>query len=205
LGLGLIASFARPGGNVTGFVYTTESPAGKQLEAARELIPDITRAGLLFNAPNPSNGVQRRYAEVAALELGITLVSKGVHRPDELEKAIHDFGQEQVSVLLLIADLMFLTERSRIGTLALANRLPLISTFREHVESGGLLSYGVSYGKNFRRAAIYAAKVLEGANVAELPVELPSKIEMVVNLKVARALGLTIPHFLLARADEVIE
>jgi putative ABC transport system substrate-binding protein len=203
--LGIVASYARPGGNVTGFVYTAESPVRKQLEAAGELIRPLTRAGLLFNAPNPSNAVQRRYTEAAASALAITLVSLGVRRPDELEQAFQDFVRERAQVVLVPADLMFLTERRRVGSLALAHRLPLISTFREHAESDGLLSYGVSYRDNFRRVAVYADKVLKGANVAELPVELPSRTEMVINLKTAKTLGLNIPPSLLARADEVIE
>jgi putative ABC transport system substrate-binding protein len=201
---GLIASESRPGGNVTGLLFRIEGLAGKQIELALELIPNMTAIGLLVNV---ASGViiDRQEAESACQRLGIKLVLAEVRAPNDLDTAFQGLAKNGVQAVIVLVDGMLFNERDRVAALAAVTKLPAIYGFRDHVDAGGLLSYGASLADNFHRAAAYVVKILKGAKPADLPVEFATKFEMVINLKTAKALGLTVPPTLLARADEVIE
>jgi putative ABC transport system substrate-binding protein len=205
IGLGLVASYNHPGGNVTGIMFTLDGLVGKQLELAREVVPSASRIGMLVNMRNPSNAGQRRDAELAALSLGIDLVTVDARSPQEIDAAFQTLIRERSDFVLVLSDLVFNTERHRIATLAIAARLPTMYGLREHADAGGLVSYGTSILENWRRAAYFVDKILKGTKPADLPVEVPTKFELIINLKTAKALGLHIPDKLLALADEVIE
>jgi putative ABC transport system substrate-binding protein len=202
--LGLIASMSRPGGNVTGIMFRIDDLAGKQLELAAQLVPALARVGLIVNI---ASGViiDRQEAESAGKQLGIGLVSAEVREPNDLDVAFQMLSNEHVQAVIVLVDGMLFQERERIAQLAASARLPAVYAFRQHVDAGGLLSYGVNLAENFRRAATYVVKILKGAKPADLPVEFPNKLELIINLKTAQALGLDIEPTLLARADEVIE
>ena len=202
--LGLVASDHRPGGNVTGLLRYVDGLAGKHLELARELIPRVNRIGLLVNVANV-DPAPRRDVEAAGAAFGVKIDPVEVSTPNDLDAAFQKLAGEQVQAIILLNDSMFFSERRRILTLAAAARLPTIWTAREFAEDGGVLSYGIDEADSFRRAAGYVVKILRGAKPGDLPVELPVKFELVINLKTAKALGLTVPPTLLARADEVIE
>jgi len=204
IGFGLIASESRPGGNVTGVLFRTEGLAGKQVELALQLIPSIGKVGLLVNV---ASGViiDRQDAESASKAVGIKLIPAEVRKADDLQAAFEALANEQVQAVIVLVDGMFFAERERIASLAGAIRMPAIYGFRDHVDAGGLISYGVNLAENFHRAATYVHKILKGAKPGDLPVEFPTKLELVINLKTAKALGLTVPPTLLARAEEVIE
>jgi putative ABC transport system substrate-binding protein len=205
VGQGLAVSDARPGGNVTGIRFTLDGLVGKQLELAREMSPGITNVGLLVNPTNPSNPPQRHDAENGARALGLGLLPVDVDMPDKLDAAFQKLARERVDLVVVLADAMFYSQRVLIATLALPLHLPTVFPIREHVEAGGLISYGVDLAANHRRAADYVDKILKGANVGDLPLEFPTKLKLAINLKTAKALGLAVPPTLLARADEVIE
>jgi putative tryptophan/tyrosine transport system substrate-binding protein len=202
--LGLIASVSRPGGNVTGLLFRIDGLADKQLELALELIPNVARIGLLVNV---ASGViiDRQEAENASQRLGIKLIPAEVRTPDDLDAAFQALANDRVQAVIVLVDGMLFNERNRVAALAAAARLPAIYGFRDHVDAGGLISYGVNLADNFHRAAAYVDKILKGAKPGDLPVEFATKLEMVINLKSAKALGLTVPPLLLVRADEVIE
>jgi putative ABC transport system substrate-binding protein len=201
--LGLIASMSRPGGNVTGLMSRIDDLIGKQLELAAQLVPALVRLGLIVNVA--SSVIARREVESASKRLGVKLVSAEVREPNDLDTAFKLLSNEHVQAVVILADAMLFQERQRVAELAATARLPAVYGFRDHVDAGGLISYGVNYPVNFRRAAIYVVKILKGAKPSDLPVEFPNKLELVINLKAAKALGLDIPPTLLARADEVIE
>jgi putative tryptophan/tyrosine transport system substrate-binding protein len=205
VGFGLVASHARPGGQVTGILITLDTLPGKQLELIRELKPRATTIGVLGSISNPIAAVIRRNAEAAAMALGAKLVPVEISAPDHLESAFDRLLNEHVEIVLVLQEAMFLSERRRIATLATTARLPAMYSFREHVEDGGLMSYGTNLRESFRRAATYVDKILKGAKPGDLPVELPTRLELVVNLKAAKSIGPTIPETFLVRADEVIE
>ena len=206
VGAGLVASYARPGGNVTGVLLTLDSLPGKLLQLAVETIPGAARIGMLVNVGgSKASEAQRRDAEVVAPALAVKLVPAEVRSRADLDSAFQALARERVQAVLIIADVLFFTERREIAALAAAARLPTVFGNREHVEVGGLMSYGVSLGENWRRVAAYVDKILKGAKPGDLPVEFPTKLELVINLKTARALGLTIPNVLLLRADEVFQ
>jgi putative ABC transport system substrate-binding protein len=205
VGLGLVASHNRPGGNVTGILFTLEGLLGKQLELAREIRPGTSRIGMLVNIGNPGNVGQRRDAEATAPALGVTLVALEVRAPDDIAPALEAMRRERCEFVLVLSDLMFITESRRIADLAIAGGLPTMYGLREFAEAGGLVSYGIHVRENWRRAAYFVDRILKGMKPAELPVETPTTYELVINLKTARALGLGMPPFLLTRADEVIE
>jgi putative tryptophan/tyrosine transport system substrate-binding protein len=205
VGLGLIKSEARPGGNVTGLLTSVPGLPAKQLELARDLIPGATRIGLLVNPTNVSDLNQRREMETAAAAMGVTLISVETRTPEDLDPVFPALARERADVVIALRDPLFFTRRRTLTAAALASRLPTIYAFREPVDDGGLISYGINISQNFRRAADYVVKILKGAKPGDLPVELPTKLELVINLPTAKALGLTIPPSLLARADEVIE
>src|SRR5262245_4079438 len=202
IGFGLIASESRPGGNVTGVLFRTEGLAGKQVELGLQLIPNMTKLGLLVNV---ASGViiDRQDAESASKAAGIKLIPAEVRMADDLQGAFEALANEHVQAVIVLVDGMFFTERERIASLAETIRIPAIYGFRDHVDAGGLISYGVNLAENFHRAATYVHKILKGAKPGDLPVEFPTKLELVINLKTAKALGLTVP--LIARADQVIE
>ena len=202
---GLVASLSHPGGNVTGLANFAEILAPKQIDLLREMVPALTRFGFLVNVTNPLHVPQLRETKIAAEAAGILLVPVEVGSPEKLEAAFDTLRKERVQALLVPPDTTFYSRRRQIADLAARTSLPAIYGYREHVEEGGLMSYGPDIPDQYRRAAIYVAKILRGAKPAELPVEQPTKIELVINLKAATALGLTIPPNLLARADEVIE
>ncbi len=201
--LGLIAGMSRPGGNVTGLMSRIDDLIGKQVELAAQLVPALVELGLIVNVA--SSVIARREVESAGKRLGVKLVSAEVREPNDLDTAFKLLSNEHVQAVVILADAMLFQERQRVAELAAAARLPAVYGFRDHVEAGGLISYGVNYDENFRRAAIYVVKILKGAKPSDLPVEFPNKLELVINLKAAKALGLDIPPTLLARADEVIE
>jgi putative tryptophan/tyrosine transport system substrate-binding protein len=205
VGFGLVASQARPGGQVTGIMATLDTLLGKQLELALELVPGATRVGMLVNVSNPGNVFHLRTAEAAATALGVTLVSAEVRLAADIEPAFQTLAQQRAELLLIIPEALFFIERKQIVALAAAARLPTLYSTREHTEDGGLMSYGTNIRASWRRAADYVDKILKGAKPGDLPVEFPTKLELVINLKTAKALGLTIQPTLLARADEVIE
>jgi putative ABC transport system substrate-binding protein len=203
--LGLAASWARPERNVTGIVAGWDALAGKQLELGLEVVPGAKLVGMIVDAGFAPGALFRRGAEIAAQATGARFVSVDVRAPADLDAAFQTLTRERVSIAIVHPDPMFLNERRRIAELAVAARLPVVYGFREHVEDGGLMSYGIDLHENFRRAAAYVGKILRGAKPADLPIEQPTKFELVINLKTAKALGLTIPEAFLLRADEVIE
>jgi putative ABC transport system substrate-binding protein len=201
---GLIASESRPGGNVTGVLFRTEGLAGKQVELALQLMPGVVELGFLVNV---ASGIiiDRQELENTCRTLGIKSVPAEVRTPNDLDAAFHALANDRVQAVIVLVDGMFFQERDRIAALAAAARLPAIYGFRSHVDAGGLVSYGVNLDENFHRTATYVNKILKGAQPGDLPVEFPTKIELVINNKAAKALGLIIPPSVLVRADEVIE
>jgi len=204
VGFGLVESEARPGANVTGILYRLEGLTGKQVEIALDLMP-VSNMGILVDVNNPANMLQRREVETAAGKSGVSITTVDVRTIDEIGAAIQTFVRERTSIVIVLGTALFVNARRRIAAFALASRLPTVYSFREHAEDGGLISYGVDLRQNYRRAAYFVDKILKGAKPADLPVEFPTKVELVVNLTTATAIGLTIPPTLLARADEVIE
>jgi putative tryptophan/tyrosine transport system substrate-binding protein len=205
IGYSLAASEARPGGNVTGIEYTLKGLTGKQLELARDVIPRTSSVGLLVQMKSASNPPQRRDAEAAANASGIRLVPIDVDLADQLGTAFQAYDREQVDWVVVPGDSLFASERDQIAALAISLRLPTIFALREHVAAGGLISYGIDIAANHERAAYYVDKILKGANAGDLPIEFPTKLALTINLKTAKALGLTVPPTIIARADEVIE
>jgi putative tryptophan/tyrosine transport system substrate-binding protein len=202
---GLVQSLSRPGGNITGLTNFAEDLASKQIDIIRELLPHLARIGALINLENPLHVPQWRETQAAAAKASLALVHFDYRVPDDLERAFEHFAQEKVEAVLVPPDVTFAAQRVRIAELAANARLPTIYFLRESVVAGGLLSYGPNIVEMYRRAAVFVDKILKGAKPGELPVERPTKIELVINLKTAKALGLTIPSMLLARADEVID
>jgi putative ABC transport system substrate-binding protein len=202
---GLVASLARPGGNITGLSVMSPELVGKQLEMLRELAPKASRVAVLWNPANPGNPPQLRAAELAARGLGMRLQLLEARSPREIEDAFAAMARERAAALVVLVDILLGDQRARIANLAVSHRLPAVYGLTEHVEAGGLMAYAPSFVDTYRRAASYVDKILRGANPGDLPVEQPTQFELVINLKTAKALGLTIPPSLLGRADEVIE
>ena len=205
VGFGLVESEARPGTNVTGVLFRLEGLTEKQVEIALDLMPAATKMGILVDVNNPSNMLQRREVEAAAGKLGVSTVTVDVRTVDEISGAIQTFVREGANIVIVLASAMFVNARRQIATFALVSRLPTVYNFREHIEDGGLISYGIDNRQNFRRAAYFVDRILKGEKPGDLAVEFPTKVELVVNVTTAKAIGLTIPPTLLARADEVIE
>ena len=199
-----VASLARPGGNVTGLTTLSEDLSGKRLELLKEALPGISRVAVLWNSANPNPTYQFREMERASLQLGIQLQPLGVRGPDELPNAFKVATREHAGALFVIEDAVLLQHRTRILDLAAKLRLPVASSYREFAEAGGLLSYAPNLPDQFHRAATYVDKILKGTKPADLPVEQPMKFELIINLKTAKQIGLTIPPDVLARADRVI-
>jgi putative tryptophan/tyrosine transport system substrate-binding protein len=201
--LGLVPSLSRPGGNITGLATTAEDFAGKRLELLRAIVPRLRRVAVLWHPANPTNPIQLKGAEGAARTLGLHLEPVQVQGPDDFDAA--GKAVRGADGLLLLESPLFTMHRARFAELAARRGLPAIYGQREYVEVGGLMSYGTHFQDLYRRAALYVDKILKGATPADLPIEQPTKFELVINLKTAKALGLTIPPSLLARADQVIE
>jgi putative ABC transport system substrate-binding protein len=206
VGAGFIASHARPGGNITGLAADpVPEVLGKDLEVFREVFPRAQRVALLWNPVPPSADTYRRVAQDAARRLGVAMQVVEVRARDELEAAFEAMVRERADGVWVLPDPLTFTARSQVVALAAKHRLPAVYWQREYVDSGGLISYGANVAEHFRRAAWYVDRILKGAKPGDLPVEQAAKFELVVNLKTARALGLTIPPSLLLRADDVIQ
>jgi putative tryptophan/tyrosine transport system substrate-binding protein len=204
--LGLIASLARPGGNVTGLAYSAGVELfGKQLELLKEIVPTVRRVAILSNPATPVHAFVIKNVEAAAQSLGVELRLLEARGPDEFDGAFAAMAKERAGALLVVADGVFFLHRAKLADLAVKNQLPSMHGIRENVEAGGLMNYGPNFLDQWRRAATFVDKIFKGAKPADLPVEQPTKFELVINLKAAKALGLTVPPSLLARADEVIE
>ena len=205
LGSGLVASLARPGGNVTGLTLMASDLVGKQFEVLKEVVPKVSRVALLWNPANPGSAPQLREAEAAARALGVRLQTLEARDPQEIDSAFAAMTRERAGALVVLSDAILLNQRRQIAELAAKRRLPAVYALREHAEAGGLMGYGANPLDLERRAATFVDKILKGASPGDLPVEQPTKFELVINLKTAKALGLTIPQSLLVRADQVIQ
>jgi putative ABC transport system substrate-binding protein len=206
LGAGLVASLARPEGNLTGFSLAEEDGLlGKRLEIFREIIPAISRLALIWNPASPTGAPRLKDARSAAAKLGVNLHLFEVRDAKDLDGIFAAIAKDRIGALMVIADPLTVRNRQRIVDLAASKRVPAMYSFLEFAQVGGLVAYGPSVPELFRRAATYVDKVLKGAKPADLPVEQPTKFELVINLNTAKALGLEIPHSLLLRADEVIQ
>jgi putative tryptophan/tyrosine transport system substrate-binding protein len=204
VGAGLITSLAKPGGNITGMSVTTGPEfIAKQLEILYEVVPKLSRVGILRHIGR--EGAEPAAIESAARKLAMTVVFADIRVPNDIEGAFAAMTQSRVGAFLILGGSVTWASRQQIADLAVQHRLPGIHFFREYAEAGLLLTYGINFVAQFRRAAIYVDKILKGAKPGDLPVEQPTKFEMVINLKTAKALGLTIPQSLLARADQIIE
>jgi putative ABC transport system substrate-binding protein len=204
IGAGLIKSYAHPGGNITGLVTAPEELTGKQLQLLREVRPELSRVGVLWDATTGPVRLEKETAEVAQA-LGIKLIPFEARGPADFEVAVIAATKEGVSGLIFPGSPMFVRNRTVIADLLTKQRLPAISVWRSFTEAGVLMAYGPSLPDLFRRAAVHVDEILRGANPGDIPVERPSKFELVINLKTAKALGLTIPQSVLLRADQVIE
>jgi putative ABC transport system substrate-binding protein len=202
---GLVASHARPGGNLTGILISLDTLLGKQLQIGLELLPAVNKVGMPVDVTSVASTLQRRDAEMVATATRVQLIAVEVHTKDEIETALRMLVKAGVGFAIVQTDPMFFGERRKMAALADELKLPAIYGLREHVEDGGLMSYGIDLRANWQRAAEFVDRILKGAKPADLPVELPTKLELVINLKTARALGIEVPPTLLARADEVIE
>jgi putative ABC transport system substrate-binding protein len=203
--LGLIASEARPGGNVTGIEpYVAGLPA-KQIELSRELVPGASTIGLLTNSDDPKGAPQVPELEAAGRAVGLNMVTANANRPEDIEGALRELANRHADAVIAVQTSLLLLNSPQIAAAALAMRLPTVYGYREHVMAGGLVSYGVDLRWCYRRAAYYVDKILHGTAPGYLPIEFPTQFSLSINTKTAKALGLTVPPMLLARADEVIE
>jgi len=203
--LGFVASLARPGGNITGLSNLAVDISGKWLELLKEAAPRITRAAVLWNPANPTHAVFWEETQIAAQALGVSLVRLDFRSPDDFDSAFTAMTKERVGALVVFPDPMIHADRKRIADKLIKTRVPAIANQREFAEAGGLMSYGATALSNARRAATYVDKILKGRKPADLPVEQPMRFELVINLKTANQIGLTIPPWLLMRADKVIK
>jgi putative ABC transport system substrate-binding protein len=205
LGSDLVASLARPGGNVTGMSLMAPDLGGKRLELLKEMLPQLARVAVLWNAANPYSALVFKETQAAGRALGIEVQSLEMRGPDDFDGAFAAARQQHPAALIAVEDPLTITYLKRIADFAVAEQLPSLYGLRGYVEVGGLISYGANLDDLHRRAAGYVDKILKGATPADLPVQQPTKFELVINLKTAKALGLEVPATLLARADEVIE
>ena len=204
VGTGIVGSLNRPGGNITGLTSISPELEGKRLELLREVVPGISHIAVLWNASSPLQVVAEKQTQAAARVLRMKMLSLGVRTQEEIEAAFATILRERPGALLVLADRLFLQHRARIMDFATKHHLPGVQAYRELVEAGGLMSYGPSYAGMHRRAAYFVDRILKGAKPADLPVERPATFELVINLKAARVLGLTIPQHVLLRATELI-
>jgi putative ABC transport system substrate-binding protein len=204
VGSGFVASLAHPGGNTTGLASSLDESLPKQMELMAAVVPNLTRIGIVSNPRNRHTSALST-AEVSARTSGLALVSVDATNSQELADAFSALGKERVGAAIILSDAFFNTERQRIAELAVSNRVATIFSQRQYVADGGLMSYGEALAEFFRRAAFYVDKLIMGAKPGDLPVEQPTRFFLVINLKTAKALGLTVPPTLMARADEVID
>jgi putative ABC transport system substrate-binding protein len=205
IGSGIVSSLARPGGNVTGLSVLASDMASKRVELLKEVVSSALRVAVLWNPNNRSKIEEWKGTQAAAKNARLTLISVEVRTPEEFGPAFGSILRERPDAMITLTDSLTVANRERIGDFALSNNLPMIGESRDFVVAGGLACYGVSRPDLFRRAASYVHKIMLGAKPADLPVEQPTKFELVINLKTTKALGLTVPQSLLATADEVIE
>jgi putative ABC transport system substrate-binding protein len=205
VGAGVVKTLARPGGNITGLSSLGGEIGGKHLEMLLNVAPKLARVAVLSNPGNPSNLLVLKNMQSAALKTSATILPLEARTAPEIDNAFSAMTQGKAGAVIVARDGLFVSQARQISELALKHRLPAISEQAELAEAGGLMSYGVNLREQFRRAATYVDKILKGARPADLPVEQPAKFELVINLKTAKALGLTIPQSLLLRADEVIQ
>jgi putative tryptophan/tyrosine transport system substrate-binding protein len=201
---GLVASLARPGGNVTGLANQQSDTVGKKLEFLREVVPDLRRLAIMVNVGNPASVLDTGEAQATARTLGLAVTTSEIRRAEDIAPAFEAL-KDRADALYLCPDPLMNTNRTRINILAVGARLPTMHGYREYVEAGGLMSYGPNIPDQFRRAADYVDKILRGAKPADIPIEQPTKFALVINLTTAKVLGLAVPSTLLARADAVIE
>jgi putative tryptophan/tyrosine transport system substrate-binding protein len=202
---GFIASLARPGGNITGLTLFSPDLAAKRLQLLKELIPALMRVAVLWNVDDPALALALRETVIAAHALRLEIRPVGVRGPGEFETALRTATQEGAGAVIVLEDLLTFRYRAEIARLANAARLPAMYGLREFAEGGGLVAYGPNLSHIYRRAATYVDKILKGTKPADLPVEQPTRFELLINLKTAKALGIDVPPILLARADETIE
>ena len=205
LGIGIVTNLAHPGGNVTGCSLHAAELEAKRLQLLKEVVPGLSRVAILFNPTNHYMPLALQSARKGAQVLHLSLAVYEVYDTTTLDAAFVTVMEDRPDAFLVPADTFLVTERSRIAQFAIENKLPSVYTYREYIEAGGLIAYTPNYNDLFRRAASYVAKILKGAKPGELPIEQPRTFHLFINLKTARALGLTVPPTLLARADEVIE
>jgi putative ABC transport system substrate-binding protein len=205
VGNGFVASLARPGGNITGLATLAPEIGGKRLELLKEIVPKLSRVAVLGTSTQPGSAQQLKEVERAAGALGVKLQYLDVLDPKDIEIAFREAGKGRADVVLTLTSPILISHRAQLADLAVKNRLPAMYAQPEYVEDGGLMTYGVNLNDLFRRAATYVDKILKGAKPADLPVEQPKKFELVINLKTAKQIGLTIPPTVLARADRVIK
>ena len=203
--MGMVTSLARPGGNVTGLSQISSELSGKRLELLKEIVPNLSRVAVMWNPGGGGSTVNWQEMQRAARTLGLELHPLETRKPSDFNQAFEDASRARVGALAITPSPLFAGNLRRIADLAIKSRLPAIFNLREFADSGGLVAFGPNRTDEFRRAAAYVDKILKGAKPADLPVEQPTKFELVINLKTAKALGLTIPNSLLLRADEVIQ
>jgi putative ABC transport system substrate-binding protein len=201
---GLVASLARPGGNVTGLSGQATDTTAKRLELLREVVPHLRRLAIMSNIDNPFNVLEMHEVQAAARTLGLEVIELDIRRADDIAPAFETL-KGRAEALYVGADPLLTINRIRVNTLALGARLPTVSAFRHYVAAGGLMSYGPNFLERYRRAAEFVDKILRGAKPSEIPVEQPTKFDLVLNLTTAKVIGLTIPESFVIRADEVIE
>jgi putative ABC transport system substrate-binding protein len=204
IGSGLVASLARPGGNVTGLSIQNIDLVGKRIELLREVVPNLRRLAIMANAIIPDTAAEVREIELTAVRLGLDAATFQVRRAEDITASFAAL-RDQAGALLIVGDPLTFMHRVEINNLAQASRLPTMSANREYVAAGSLLSYGTSFPELFRRSAELVDRILRGTKPADIPVEQPTKFELIINLKTAKGLGIEVPPILLARADEVIE
>ena len=201
----VVSNLARPGGNITGFSALVGEMEAKRVELLKEVIPNLSRVAAIANPANRYTPQALRHAQQAAATLKISLTAYDAHDASTLDSALDSVTRDRSQAIIIIADPFLSFQRRRVAQFALKARLPSIYTYREHTEAGGLIAYAPNYHDMFRRAAGYVDRILKGVKPGDLPIEQPTKFELVINLRTAKALGLTLPPSLLARADQVIE
>jgi len=205
VGTGLIASLAHPGGNVTGLSDFHAGVITKRFEVLKDVVPLMSRVAVLLNPANRSNTLQLKDIQATAPAFRVTIISLEAKGPDDIDGTFAAIGKERPGALLVVGDKLFASQQNRIFEFVGKSRLPAIYSQRGYVEAGGLMSYGTNFSDQYRRVATYVDKILKGAKPADLPVEQPTKFELVVNLKAAKQIGLTVPPSVLFRADKVIK
>ena len=205
VGNGFVASLARPGGNITGLSSLAPEISGKQLELLKEIFPRLSRVAVLGTSTQPGTAQALRETELAARVFGVQLQYLDVRNPKDIETAFREASKGPANAVIVLSSAIFISQRTQIADLAVKNRLPAVYGQAEYMDTGGLMFYGASITDMYRRAAVYVDKILKGRKPADLPVEQPTKFELIINLKTAKQIGLTIPPNVLARADKVIK